>query len=842
MSQKNETPIDGWGRSYGRSGRSEGSPIVPDSGVPFQGKNPRLDVDRIRHAAEGQWGRILPALGLEPKFLSNKHGPCPFCGGTDRFRLDDRNGSGSFFCSQCGPGDGFSMAARLLSHGQQDFPKTLGAIADVIGIVDDLQPAKNHSSPKAAPRHPESLPDRAAQAAEKASIVWRASTPAREDHGYLQRKGVQATETLKEICLDKLVEIIGYRPKGKSGPFQGETVLVAPIRVGDELTSLSLVDPDGRKHFLAGGQLKGGYWSTQPLPGGDLPGLWFLIGEGIGTCLSACHAVPGAVGVSAMMNSNLPAVSQFLRGRFPRAKITLLADVEKKSGAPDKFAVQSAMAIGGFLVIPDFGEARQEKDTDINDVHRLFGLEKVRLSIELARIVKAVAEARPGPILGGHSGMNVMSGNLPNHGVGYRRMAEVQAEPVQWLWPGRIAKKKLTLQAGDPGLGKSQIGLYQAAVVSTGGLWPDGSQCSRPGNVVIISVEDDPSDTIKPRLEACGADMNKIFILEAIHDVDSQGRKRKRGFNLQEDLGRLETMIDQIGGADLILVDPVSAYVGRTDSYKNSDVRALLAPLSDLASRRECAVVAVSHLAKSGSSAMTKISGSLGFIAAARAGYLIVKDPIDKEKRLFLPVKNNIGIDQTGFAFRIQSVELPSGIQTSKIGWEADQISTTADEALAAQCSNQEERSQLDEAKEFLVDQLKNGPIDVQKIKTESRGAGVSEITLRRAKTALKIKPRKEPISGRWKWALPPSSDEKRGTANQDAHPPTHDHLDHLDHLDQHASHTSYKNNINNNNPRIPSIGKLIEGDQGDQHAHDDRGWGDEHLGQIDLENNGEIF
>ncbi|MBF0141765.1 MAG: AAA family ATPase [Magnetococcales bacterium] len=632
--------------------------------------------------------------------------------------------------------------------------------------------------PRAAPCYPETQPDRATQAVEKALLVWRASTPARKDHGYLRRKGVQPTETLREIGLNHLVEIIGYRPKGKFGPFQGETVLVAPIDVDTALTSLSLIDQEGQKHFLAGGRIKGGYWSSRSLPESDVLGLWFLVGEGIATCLSACQAVWDTFGVVALMNTNLPAVAQFLRGRFPKAKITILSDIQKIGGAPDPFAVEAAKAIGGHLAIPDLGQGRKPEENDFNDMARLFGLDVVRQRILKAQKMQPEKESE----------------KIPSHGVGYRRMDEIQAESVQWLWPGRIAKKKLTLQAGDPGLGKSQIGLYQAATVSTGGLWPDKSQCSMPGNVVIISVEDDPGDTIKPRLEACGANMNRIFLLETVNDMDSKGRERKRGFNLQEDLGRLEMMINQIGGADLILVDPVSAYVGNADSYKNSDVRALLSPLSDLASRRECAVVAVSHLAKSGSSAMTKISGSLGFIAAARAGYLIVRHPNDKEKRLFLPVKNNVGIDQTGFAFRIQSVELPSGIQTSKVEWETDPIAITADEALAAQAANQEEQTQLDEAKEFLADQLRNGPVHVQRIRAEALGAGVSERTLRRAKTALGIRSEKEPISGKWKWSFPPTTG----------------HLGHV------ASHELSINNNSNSNFHHP-IRESIQGGQGGQ-------------------------
>lgn len=402
-----------------------------------------FDKEEVEQAAKGRWQAILPALGMDQKFLSNKHGPCPSCGGKDRFRFDDKDGTGTFICSQCGSGDGFSMAARLLGHGQQDFPKTLQAIANVLGIGDESQPARNHSSPRAAPRYPDTQPDRSMQAIEKAQTVWRESIPASEGHPYLLRKGVRPTETLREIGLGRLVEIIGYHPQGKSGPFQGETVLVAPIRMGDELTSLSLIDQEGQKHFLAGGQIKGGYWSIRLLPGSDKPGLFFLVGEGVATSLSACQAVPEAFGVAALMNSNLLAVSQFLRQRFPKAKITVLSDLQKTDGTPDKFAVEAAMAVSGFLAVPDFGQSLQEGNTDFNDLHRVSGLEVVRQLIETARdMIKTTArkqDPRPVPILGARGGSNDTEWLEPS---ALSAKVEPEPYPIDALPPGILEAVK----------------------------------------------------------------------------------------------------------------------------------------------------------------------------------------------------------------------------------------------------------------------------------------------------------------------------------------------------------------------------------------------------------------
>lgn len=102
--------------------------------------------------------------------------------------------------------------------------------------------------------------------------------------------------------------------------------------------------------------------------------------------------------------------------------------------------------------------------------------------------------------------------------IAYRRASEIQAKPVNWLWHGRIARGKVSMLAGNPGLGKSQITASMAATVTTGGTWPvDRARCER-GNVVFLSAEDDAEDTIRPRLEAAGADLARVYILDAVVD------------------------------------------------------------------------------------------------------------------------------------------------------------------------------------------------------------------------------------------------------------------------------------------------------------------------------------
>ena len=279
-------------------------------------------------------------------------------------------------------------------------------------------------------------------------------------------------------------------------------------------------------------------------------------------------------------------------------------------------------------------------------------------------------------------------------GLSYRKASSIAAKPVNWLWRGRIACGKVTIVAGNPGLGKSQALLGITATVSRGGLLPDGTACER-GKAIILSAEDDPGDTIRPRLEVARADLDNVFILKAVTDgYMPDGSASQRSFNLAVDLGKLGVMIEEIGEVSLIVIDPITAYLGQTDSHKNAEVRGLLAPLAKIAEQYGVAIICVSHLNKSGGNdALMRVTGSLAFVAAARAAYLVVKDPSNDQRRLFLPLKNNLGNDQAGLAFAIQSAQVPSAagsIDTSCVVWEPKPVTITADEVMRITHNGQE--------------------------------------------------------------------------------------------------------------------------------------------------------
>lgn len=340
----------------------------------------------------------------------------------------------------------------------------------------------------------------------------------------------------------------------------------------------------------------------------------------------------------------------------------------------------------------------------------------------------------------------------------YRRASDIRAKPIRWLWQGRIARGKVSMLAGNPGLGKSQVTVSMAAVVSTGGTWPvDRTRCGL-GNVIFLSAEDDPADTIRPRLEASGADLSRVFILDAvIESYQADGDKVVRAFNLAKDMERLSVLLAEIGDVALIVIDPITAYLGETDSHKNAEIRALLSPLSDLAAKHGTAVVCVSHLNKSGGGeALMRVTGSMAFVAAARAAFIVAKDQENEIRRLFLPLKNNIGNDQTGLAFALQSAQVKSAaglIETSRVIWEPEAVTLTADEVMAPQ-ADPEERSATDEAQDWLRTLLDSGPAKASEVQKEARQAGISDKALRRARERLGVKPYKREFSGGWWWGI----------------------------------------------------------------------------------------
>jgi putative DNA primase/helicase len=342
-----------------------------------------------------------------------------------------------------------------------------------------------------------------------------------------------------------------------------------------------------------------------------------------------------------------------------------------------------------------------------------------------------------------------------------RWASEIEAQPIKWLWPNRIAIGKQTLIAGDPGLGKSQLAAYLAAVVTTGGQWPCGEGRATRGSAVIFSAEDDAADTIVPRLIAAGADLSRVRIVDAVAMDDGRGNTSRRMFHLQADLGRLEAALEEMGDVRLVIIDPITAYLGGVDTHRNSDVRGVLGMVAEMAARRGVAVVAISHWNKSGvGTAVNRVTGSGAFTAAVRAAFMVAKDPDDDERRLFVPMKNNLARIDGGLAFRLEQHMVGEGnaILASAIAWDSERVNRTADEILAATDNMGDSQSAKEETLDWLRELLGDGPLPAKQVRSEADAAGHSWATVTRAKKdggLIAFREGGAAGDGRWFWCLP---------------------------------------------------------------------------------------
>jgi putative DNA primase/helicase len=347
------------------------------------------------------------------------------------------------------------------------------------------------------------------------------------------------------------------------------------------------------------------------------------------------------------------------------------------------------------------------------------------------------------------------------------RVADVTPEAVTWLWDGRIPLGKITVLDGDPGLGKSTMLADLAARLSTGRPFPGEETGCAPASVLFIAHEDGIADTLRPRLDAAGADTTRIHVLEGFAD-DSESVRLP---SIPGDLASLENVINE-HAVRLVVIDPLYAYLNSgTDSYSDHDVRSALAPLGAMATRTGAAVVLVRHLRKAGgASAIYRGGGSIGIIGIARAGLLLARDPEDENARVVACVKANLGPPPVSLAWRF------AGGTPPRVDWTGES-KHSADTLVNVELEAADERSAGEEARSFLQATLEPGPLLTTEVFKQAKQAGIAEKTLRRAKAALGVEVHKTSFSGKWEWELPKVPLSARGPSwgqRPAAGPPNH--------------------------------------------------------------------
>jgi len=332
---------------------------------------------------------------------------------------------------------------------------------------------------------------------------------------------------------------------------------------------------------------------------------------------------------------------------------------------------------------------------------------------------------------------------------------DVEETAIRWLWPGRVPLGRITMLVGRPGEGKSFLTTDMAAHVTRGRCWPDGTACPE-GSVLLISAEDDPADTIRPRLRAHGADLTRVHLLSTVRRPDADGRPYETMFTLA-DLEALESAMAARPDCRLVVIAPLGSFLGGdTDAHRDNDVRSILVPVTMLAERHAVAVLVGAHRRKSfGPSADDLALGSRAFTAVARAVWHLTRDPENKARRLLLTGKSNIAPEQTGLAFTIDAE--PGGLPS--IRWESGAVDMTADDAIRRENGDADDRgaTAVEQAVAWLRETLAEGALPSADVLARARAQGIRQRTLERAKEQLGVRSRRRGGQGNalWHYELP---------------------------------------------------------------------------------------
>jgi hypothetical protein len=334
-------------------------------------------------------------------------------------------------------------------------------------------------------------------------------------------------------------------------------------------------------------------------------------------------------------------------------------------------------------------------------------------------------------------------------------MADIAPEPVEWLWEPYIPKGKLTSIEGDPGVGKSWLTIALAAQISRGEKLPGGKQTTEPASVLLLTAEDGPADTIRPRLDAAGADVSRVHVIAGLLSLDTMGAAKLKG-----EIERLKPT--------LVIIDPIVAYLPeRTDINSASAVRPVLARLAKVAEETSVAVAFVRHLAKGArDKAIYRGLGSIDFTAACRSVLMVGFDPNDAQKRVVAHGKSNLAAPGPSLAYTLKG---------GRFAW-AGRSSLSAED-LGGPPPDADQRSAREEAQEFLIQTLADGPKPALDVFADADRLRISRATLRRAKGDLGVVAEKTP--DHWEWSLPRPQGAASG--EQDAQALEGDHLEHLD-------------------------------------------------------------
>jgi hypothetical protein len=376
------------------------------------------------------------------------------------------------------------------------------------------------------------------------------------------------------------------------------------------------------------------------------------------------------------------------------------------------------------------------------------------------------SSVHPGAPAPSSPGQSAPSSAPPAETVALRtqRLSEITAKPVDWIWRERYACGFLTGVFGDGGMCKSTLDVTIMARRTTGRPMPFETASRPPGTCVVLSLEDDAAYTLKPRFIAAGGDPERLIVISSVWNP--QTGQHIRQVELEQDLARLHDALVRHQAVHFT-ISPVSAYLGSTrNSWKDSDVRAIIDPLHDLAARLNISGTLIAHPNKNTQQrAAYRMSGSQAFRNACRLVLVIGPDPEDAtgERLIVVGEKSNIGELAPPLAFRKRVLAYPiDGLTIDAVSLDfdlaqdLDRRTYTADYVLSG-AGAPDTLAEIDAAKEFLAHALSTAGerVPTRHVEKDAAALGIATRTLDRARHALKVRAEKQ-SDGSWAlWIMP---------------------------------------------------------------------------------------
>ncbi len=482
------------------------------------------------------WSSILAALDISVP-SGGKHGSCPACGGKDRFRFDDKEGRGTWFCNQCGHGDGLDLIAQVRHCDLQAAAKQVASLT----LPRSTAPARK----KATDRPP--LVDK---------IKTMLNHSSNGENVYLKTKGLSTT--LPCLTAQQKTRISGIT-------FDGGSLLLALHRVSGELTGAQLINDNGEKRLLPGSQLKGAFIAVHYPKEPDT----IVITEGYATGLTISLITTAAV-VAAVSATNLINVAKALRNEYPKATLILAGDHDVHADGATNIgkeqAEKAALAVDGWVSLPP-----TTRLCDWDDYRQQYGLEATKSAFNKQRYQPDTMHT---PLVRIGTATSAFNTSLP-----LRKGSDGFDTRQDYLIKGYLPSSSVASAYGASGSYKSFLAVSWGCHIATGKPWA-GKPVTQGA---VIYVVGEGGIGVPRRIRSWEQTLNSGSPIDALYRVDcpifpaspesvqqviQAARDVKVASGMPVRLIILDTLARCFGGSDENAAKDMGAFIQGCDAIK----------------------------------------------------------------------------------------------------------------------------------------------------------------------------------------------------------------------------------------------------------------------------------